>query len=210
LVTFNVILLFTKILSRFNIITKLKPLLDAYQGPYKIKFYYWVGLQLMIRTIIFGLSSLDSNINLTIGIIILSMTNVAYACSKPFKNSIKNYQEIFMVVNLVGLYTFTLSFAQNNDVNTTAISVLIIMAVVQFTSVVFYHIFTYTCSEVIQAKLILILHIPYDVLAGWISRLYTKLQPHNQQLELQHCNIPEVTYNYHEYQEPLIGLEYHK
>jgi len=197
-------------LSRFNIVTKFKPLLDAYQGPYKMKFYYWVGLQLMIRTLIFGLSSLDSNINLTIGIIILSMTNVVYACSKPFKNSIKNYQEIFIVINLVGLYTFTLLFAQSDDVNTTAINVLIIMAAVQFTLVVFYHIFTYTCSEVIQSKLILISRIPYDVLAGWISRLYTKSQPHNQQLELKHCNIPEVAYNYHEYQEPLIGQEYHK
>ena len=34
LVPFNFILLFTRSLLRFNIITKFKPLLDAYQGPY--------------------------------------------------------------------------------------------------------------------------------------------------------------------------------
>ena len=44
LVPFNVILLFTRALSRFRFINKFKPLLDAYQGPYKNKFYYWTGL----------------------------------------------------------------------------------------------------------------------------------------------------------------------
>ena len=47
LVPFNVILLFTRILSRFQHINKFKPLLDAYQGPYKDKYYYWTGLQLL-------------------------------------------------------------------------------------------------------------------------------------------------------------------
>ena len=51
LVIFNNILLFTKIFSRFNIVTKFKPLLDAYQGPYKFELYYWTGLQLMLRTV---------------------------------------------------------------------------------------------------------------------------------------------------------------
>ena len=37
LIPFNFILLFTRSLLRFNIITKFKPLLDAYQGPYKDK-----------------------------------------------------------------------------------------------------------------------------------------------------------------------------
>ena len=40
LVPFNVILLFTRTLSRFRFVNKFKPLLDAYQGPYKNKFYY--------------------------------------------------------------------------------------------------------------------------------------------------------------------------
>ena len=47
LVPFNVILLFTRPLSRFKFINKFKPLLDSYQGPYKDKFYYLTGLQLL-------------------------------------------------------------------------------------------------------------------------------------------------------------------
>ena len=51
LVPFNVILLFTRTLSRFRYVNKFKPLLDAYQGPYKDKFYYWTGLQLLLRAV---------------------------------------------------------------------------------------------------------------------------------------------------------------
>jgi len=59
LVPFNTVLLFTKPLSHYKMVTYFKPLLDAYQGPYQIKFYYWTGLQLLIRAIFFGLSALD-------------------------------------------------------------------------------------------------------------------------------------------------------
>ena len=55
LVPFNVILLYTRTLSQFQFINKFKPLLDAYQGPYKYMFYYWTGLQLLIRAVFFSI-----------------------------------------------------------------------------------------------------------------------------------------------------------
>ena len=51
LLQFTLLLVFTRLLSQFKIINRVKPLLDAYQGPYKIKFYYWTGLQLLVRTV---------------------------------------------------------------------------------------------------------------------------------------------------------------
>ena len=95
LLPFNGILLFTRTLSRFNAINKFKPLLDAYQGPYKIKFYYWTGLQLLMRAIFFGTSSLDRNLNLTIGIVLFSIIEVMQGAVKPFKEQFKNLQEQF-------------------------------------------------------------------------------------------------------------------
>ena len=56
LVPFNVILLFTKTFSKLRIINRFKPLLDAYQGPHKLKYYYYTGVQLLIRVIFFALS----------------------------------------------------------------------------------------------------------------------------------------------------------
>ena len=202
LVSFNVILLFTRTLSRFNFINKFKPLLDAYQGPYKFKFYYWTGLQLVMRTVFFGLSSLSNNINLPASVIILSIYNVVHTFSKPFKSKAKNYQEFLLIINLLVLYIFALSFA-SNDINITAINIMITLAVAQFSLTVMYHILTYGCSGVVTKKLLSLYH---DVLAERFTRSHKKLRA--QQFDLHHCNIPDVTYNYHEYQEPLIGQEY--
>ena len=210
---FNVILLFTKTVSRFSIVTKFKPLLDAYQGPYKIKFYYWTGLQLMLRTVFFGLSSLDSNINLTIGIIILFIVNVVHACSKPFKSTIRNYQESLFIINLLGLYAFTLSFSQN-EISKASVNVLITVALAQLTLIVSYHILKYMCKRKFEERAVSMLHASYNVLTKWMSWLYSKpkarAKDYGQQFQLRNCEIPNVTYNYHEYQEPLIGQEYCK
>ena len=36
-------------------VTKIKPLLDAYQGPYRDKFRYWTGLLLLVRIVLFAI-----------------------------------------------------------------------------------------------------------------------------------------------------------
>ena len=72
LLPFNITLLFTRTLSRYKFVLNFIPLLETYQGPYKMKYYYWTGMQLVIRVAIYGISSLDKNINLTIGVILLS------------------------------------------------------------------------------------------------------------------------------------------
>ena len=198
LVPFNIILLFTRTLSRFNFISKFKPLLDAFQGPYKTRFYYWTGLQLVVRTLFFGLSSLNKEINLTISIIIFSTINIVHANTKPFKSNVKNYQELLLILNLIVLYIFALLSA-SNDIDATVVNVMIALAVVQFSLIVIYHTLIYACNT----KKISLLRC-YNML----TRLYMK--PKVQQFELYPCNIPEVAYNYHEYQEPLIGQDYCK
>ena len=52
---FNAILCFTKTAMRLKLVNHFKPLIDAYQGKYKIKYYYWTGLQLIMRAAFFGL-----------------------------------------------------------------------------------------------------------------------------------------------------------
>ena len=204
LIPFNIVLLFTKTVSSFNIVTKFKPLLDAYQGPYKIKLYYWTGLQLMLRIICFSLSSLDSKINFTTGLIILGITNAVHAYSKPFKSNIKSYQESLFIINLLSLYSSALSFGQN-EINKISVDILISLAAIQFILIVFYHIFIYACGGTIQKTAMSMLHTLY----GWMDRFYKKPQACDQRVELHlYCDIPEVTHNYHEYQEPLIGQEY--
>ena len=196
LVPFNIILLFTRTLSRFNVINKFKPLLDAYQGPYKIKFYYWTGLQLAVRAAFFGISSMDMNTNLTTGIIFLSITEGIQVICKPFKNKVNNYQELFLTMNLLVLYTFTLS--SQGDVNMTAINIVITMAAVHFSLIIMYHIIIYTCNMKIDACT----HKTRE----WISKLHKK--PERQHPPIQLCSkVPEVN-RYYIYQEPLLAPDY--
>ena len=109
LVPFNVILLFIRTLSRFRFINKFKPLLDAYQGPYKSTFYYWTGLQLLTRAVFFGISSLDRNINIAISILLLSAIIGLHEAMQPFKVNYINYLT-FMDCMLL----FSLLYSQDN------------------------------------------------------------------------------------------------
>ena len=200
LVPFNVILLFTRTLSRFRFINKFKPLLDTYQGPYKIKFYYWTGLQLLIRTLFFGTSSLDKNLNLTIGIMLFSLIEGIQGAIKPFKSQFKNFQEQVFLMNITILYAFLLY--NQEAINTIVINIMITMAAIHFTLIITYHIFTYVCSAVIKHKI----NSGYNTIFKWINRLQRRPQNDNH-FELQdnfRCNIPEAV-NYHEFRESLLN-----
>ena len=203
LVPFNVILLFTRTLSRFRFINKFKPLLDAYQGPYKNTFYYWTGLQLLIRTVFFGISSLDRNINIAISILILSVIIGSQGAMQPFKVKHKNYQEMLLFFNLHGLYV-SLLYSQDNA-NSTTINVAITLAALHFSFIIVYHMITYVYGGVIRNRI----QLSINTLTGWIIGL--KNRTRTQQFQLQdnvRDNIPEVAFNYHEYREPLVGVDY--
>ena len=76
LLPFNAILCFTKTAMRLKLVNRFKPLIDAYQGPYKYKYYYWGGAQLVTRAVFFGLSALDRNTNLTIEVTLLATISI--------------------------------------------------------------------------------------------------------------------------------------
>ena len=117
LVPFNVILLFTRTLSRFRYINKFKPLLDAYQGPYKNRYYYWTGFQLAVRAVFFAISTLERNINLTVSIILLGILGGIHGTVQPFKNKYKSYQELIFLLNLQALYALSLYSQTSSFVN---------------------------------------------------------------------------------------------
>ena len=196
MIPFNIILLFTRTLSRFQFINKFKPLLDAYQGPYKHRFYYWTGLQLLARAIFFGLSALDKNANLIISSIILSVMIMFHGIVHPFNNSIKNYQEMLYITNLQILYSLTLSAYHG----ATTVNIMITLAAFQFIIIIIYHIITYSFSGVIGIK---IDHFTNTV-TSWISK---PNRSSNINIQVHNIEIPEVTYNYREYREPLIGQD---
>ena len=81
---YTTILIFSQCLERkshykgMSWVWKLKPLLDAYTGPYKSKHRYWTGLLLLVRVILYAIFSLnfagDPAINLLVISILMLLT----------------------------------------------------------------------------------------------------------------------------------------
>jgi len=188
------LLLFTRTLSRFQSVNKFKPLLDAYQGPYKDKYYCWTGLQLLLRAVFFGAAALDKRINLIIGSIITSGVTALHGFVKPFKSNIANFQEILLLVNLQVMYILTLS-------GLGGVEVMIAMAALHITLMVTSKMATDKCIETVRCIVQY-----FNTTFRWIMMENSK----RSNVKVKHLslnNIPEVTYNYCEYQEPLVGVD---
>ena len=48
---YTIMLLFIKQFQRYGTL-RLKPILDAYGGPYKDRYTFWVGLRLLVLTVV--------------------------------------------------------------------------------------------------------------------------------------------------------------
>ena len=102
LLMFNFALLFSRKLSQFRLITTFKPLLDAYYAPYQDKYFYWTGMQLLIRAIVFGFSAFDVDSSLTAISILLGGLIAIQGALQPFKNKHENMARIFCTTHFVG------------------------------------------------------------------------------------------------------------
>ena len=198
LLFFNVIITFTRSLSHFKFVYRFKPLLDAYQGPYKDKCYYWTGLQLMMRAVFFALSALDRNTNLMISSVLIGIAGHIHGAVFPFKNKAKNIQEHLMMLNLNCLFIFSL-YTSANDI---AVTVLIFLAFLQFLFIILNHIRMYllTIHSLSLAKMKLEKNFKKYFNC---FKNPTLDNTDRGNLEL----IPEMAYNFREFREPLIGQD---
>ena len=195
LISFNILLLFTRQLLRFKLVNTFKPLLDPYLCLYKDKYFYWTGLQLSIRAIFFSLSALDNKVSLLSGIIFTAILLCVQGVLWPFKSRLNNLQESFVLLNLLLAYVITL-YNYPNNVNSTATLYLILVVLVYF---IFFIIYTCTatlCSNAVQhLKDVISLHFK-----RW--RIWKK----SRTFEMTDNQIPNVTFNYKDFREPLIAV----
>ena len=201
LLLFNILLLFTRKLLYFQTISSFKPLLDTYLGPYKDKHYYWTGLQLLVRAMFLGLSALSKQVNLTCGIIVLGMLLCIQGTMHPFKSRYKNYQELLLMLNLQAVYTIALYSTYKNSVDTLIVRILIMLVQVYIIICVICHcvMSVSTCRKkvaVIQNKIIYAVRIQPFV-----------KKTSDMAIEMKSINHECTSQNYHEFQEPLIGLD---
>ena len=198
LIPFNVTLLFTRYLMHFRIVNHFKPLLDAFQGSYKDKHYYWVALHLVLRSLLFTLYAFPTNLKLILSTMILIMFTVydGYVC--PNKNKVVNIQELSLLINLTILYAVSYEGSTTFFIVT---NVMISLAFVQFIVIALYHFLTYTCN----CDVMCMLKTMKQKFIMKFCKMKTLSRVSNN---IALLNIPECTYNYTEYRDGLVSDDF--
>ena len=199
LIPFNITLLFTRCLLQFKIVNRFKPLLDAFQGSYKDKYYYWLAVHITLRSILFGMHGFQIKVKLIITAVILVLFIGCYGYTCPHKNKLVNIQELVLLLNLTIMYA--VSYQSNESIFSIATNVMISLAFIQFCTIALYHflIYTYHWDFVIMFQ------------TGKQKMLkYIRKSNISQENLYQHelLDIPKCTYNYTEYQDGLISDDF--
>ena len=197
LLLFNSLLLLTRILSRVKFINTFKPLFDAYFGPYKDKFYFWTGLQLLMRAVIFVLSGFDRDINLTGGIFVIGIALCSQGILHPFKSKLKNVQELLLLLNLLMIYVIALQNDDNNKTKVFLSSMLILIALMYLVIYITCHCIMLLCSysNSIKQKM------------DYLSKKFAKVMDEPIAMQGISNNMDDTSCNYDEFQEPLVALD---
>ena len=201
LFSFNVILLFTRKFFQFKLISSLKPLLDVYFAPYRDNAFYWTGLMLLTRTIIFALSAFNEFISLIMISVLLGGLLWWHGVAKPFRSKFENFQESALILNLLVVHVTPLY--KINDSGLKFAQIIIALAVGYFALVLLFYCCLFRFRGSIQANM----KILYDRIFGMKDRISGNDQD-NVEMEEFRSRIPEVAYNCKEFREPLVGFEY--
>ena len=131
-------------------VNRLKPLLDAYQGPYNDRFRCWTGVMLMVRNVLFFgfavnvLGNPVLNLELIITVVIFLLT-LMWLAGKVYKVFILNALEALFIAKL-GVFSAWTIFTYQDTSN--AVKNQLVMSycttattVVAFSATVAYHLY---------------------------------------------------------------------
>ena len=197
LLFFNIILLFTRYLLQFKLINYFKPILDAFQGSYKDRCYYWVAVHIILRSLFFALYAFQTELRLLLATVILVLFTSIFGYICPNKNKLINFQELLILINLTIMHA--VSYYSNDSVFGIVTNLMISLAFMQFCLIVIYHFITYTCHYNIE-----------NTLGSARKKLvdcFTK-DSHTVRIAINLLDIPERTYNYSEYQDGLVSDDF--
>ena len=131
LIAFTVILTCSTILVRFRFLKYFNPLLDAFQSPFKKRFYYWPGLHLLLRMMLWGLSFLNKDTNLISSIAVLGLIICVHERCTPYCSKVNNSIETLFLLNL---YSIFVACAYDNT--TVIITILIFLSMLKLVCII--------------------------------------------------------------------------
>ena len=198
LIPFNITLLVTRYLSRFKIINHFKPLLDAFQGSYKDKYYSCVAVHLLMRSLVFAMYGFQTSLKLVLSTMLLMIFCIYNGRIYPHKNKLVNIQEILLLLNLTIMYA--VSYQSNESIFSIVTNIMISLAFIQFCIIVLYHFITYTCHCNVE----IILQASKEKL---VNACY-KNHSNHPNVDVELLNVPEHYNNYTEYQDRLVSDDF--
>ena len=194
LVPFTIILLFSRFLSQFRIINRFKPLLDAFQGSYKDKYHYWIGLTMIIRSTLFSLYAFQVKMRLILSTTLLMCFALSSGYFHPNKNKLVNFQDTLTLLNITIMHA--MSYQSDSRLFSIVSNIMIACTFAHFCLILFYHIGTYTC----HCDLIGLVTIGKQ-------KMMRAKQVENSSSTIE-LNIPERLYNYSQYQDGLVSDDF--
>ena len=156
IVPFTLLLLFAPVLRRVHnnrivrLVQRLKPLLDAFQGPYKDRFHWWPGLMLMIRIILFIALTANTTHDPRLSALFVGVTALPLALfsfREVYKNKLLNFHETAINVNMIvfvlwSLFNYSASASKTQFTKQQRATAYITISLfyIQFMAVLVYHI----------------------------------------------------------------------
>ena len=207
LLPFNLILLFTRTLSRLKLIANFKPILDTYLGTYKDSAYYWTGLLLLIRAIVYALPSIDEDLSFLVISILLGGLLCLHAAVQPYKSKFCNIQECIAILNLLAVHAALLY--KKNVVGQKMAMVLISIGVYYFIIAIVLHCCMYRWNNMIvkSIKCSLFMISKVKSICSKFVKVKSPQEDNSTEMLTFKSKIPDVAFpNFKEFQEPLLAI----
>ena len=204
LLPFNLILLFTRTLSRLKLIARFKPILDTYFGAYKDSAYYWTGLLLLIRAVVYALPSIDEDLSFLVISVLLGGLLCLHAAVQPYKSKFCNIQECFTILNLSAVHAALLY--KKNVVGQKIAMVLISIGVYYFIIAIVLHCCMYRWNNLIVKSIQWSLFMISKVKCKFV-KVKSPQEDNSTEINSLKSRIPDVAYpNIQELQESLLAI----
>ena len=194
-------------------INRLKPLVDAYEGPYNVSFRFWTGAMLLIRVILFTVFACnavgDPRVNLLAIAIVLLGLSVALNMG-VYKRCLVQLLEVFFISNLAAFSVSTLFLkASQASLRKQEIltDVMVGSAFIVFIIIMVYHFYQHIRETAVVRNLVACYRNVHSDHDNDIqnSQTATAFHPSVTVVELESFELSEQGFNSTELREPLLS-----
>ena len=131
----------------------LRPLIDAYNGPYKDRFRFWFGMRQWLMVALYVLYSImrgsHPDVMLAINILAILVFIILQICVKPFKNIMILFIDTWFLFLLICANLITFLFVSKNTVfvsrsGSEGITAILLVYLVSVSIIILCHVFVST------------------------------------------------------------------